>query len=83
MPNDGFLSLNHPVPVEINALGMKCPWPVLRAARAMRSADAIVIAADDPMAGRELTALASERGWGLRVLTENRFLISSTPDDCA
>ncbi|WP_445326784.1 sulfurtransferase TusA family protein [Sphingobium sp. AN558] len=75
--------MDTPVPVEVNALGMKCPWPVLRAARAMRTAEAIVIAADDPIAARELTALASERGWGLCVLAEKRFLISRSPDDCA
>ena len=36
---------------------MKCPWPALRAARAMRETDAIVIEADDPIAGAELEAL--------------------------
>lgn len=50
-------------PVEIDARGMRCPWPALRAARAMRSARAVVIRADDPMAPRELAALAQEHGW--------------------
>ncbi len=50
-------------PLEIDARGMRCPWPTLRAARAMRSARAVVIRADDPMAARELAALAQERGW--------------------
>lgn len=48
--------------------GMKCPWPALRVARAMREAgdadDAAILAvADDPSAPREIAALAAERGW--------------------
>lgn len=62
-------------PVEVNARGMKCPWPVLRAARAMRDADAIVIAADDPIAASELAALAQQHGWAFEALDEARFLL--------
>ena len=50
--------------------GMRCPWPALRVARAIRETDAgggdgvvIVAVADDPAAPREIAALASERGW--------------------
>ncbi len=49
----------------IDARGMRCPWPVLRLARAMREAnqgDQIIIVADDPIAPRELAAFAVERG---------------------
>jgi len=60
-------------PVEIDARGMRCPWPALRAARAMRSAQAVVIRADDPVAGRELAALADERGWAFEGLDSDRF----------
>ena len=49
--------------IEIDARGLRCPWPALRLARAMRGADAVRIAADDPAAPRELTALAGEHGW--------------------
>lgn len=47
----------------IDARGMRCPWPALRLARAMREASDIVLIADDPNAGREVAALASEHGW--------------------
>ncbi|OYW88835.1 MAG: redox protein [Sphingobium sp. 32-64-5] len=50
-------------PFAVDARGMRCPWPVLRAARAMRDHRAIVIRADDPIAATELQALAAERGW--------------------
>lgn len=50
-------------PFEVDARGMRCPWPVLRAARAMRDHPSILIRADDPMAEAELQALAAERGW--------------------
>ncbi|WP_242124807.1 sulfurtransferase TusA family protein [Sphingobium sp. Sx8-8] len=47
----------------IDARGMKCPWPALRVARAMRTADAVTIEADDPIAPGELEALARQQGW--------------------
>jgi tRNA 2-thiouridine synthesizing protein A len=36
---------------------------VLRAARAMRDADAILLLADDPVARTDVPALARARGW--------------------
>jgi len=65
-------------PVFVNARGMKCPWPVLRAARAMRDADAIVIEADDPIAATELAALAQAQGWTFTALGDHRFALSRT-----
>ncbi len=47
----------------VDARGMRCPWPALRLARAMREAADVVLIADDPKAGREVAALADERGW--------------------
>lgn len=63
-------------PVSVNARGMQCPWPALRAARALRDADAIVIEADDPIAARELAALAQAQGWTFATLGEHRFALS-------
>ncbi len=62
-------------PIEIDARGMRCPWPALRAARAMRDRGAVLLRADDPAAPRELAALADERGWTLEALTDHRFLL--------
>lgn len=48
----------------IDARGLRCPWPALRAARAMREgAQAVAVIADDPAAPRELAALATAQGW--------------------
>jgi tRNA 2-thiouridine synthesizing protein A len=47
----------------IDARGMRCPWPALRLARAMREGPAALIVADDPAAPREIALLAEERGW--------------------
>lgn len=49
--------------VDIDARGMKCPWPALRAARAMREREAVVIVADDPLAESEIASLAAQCGW--------------------
>ena len=47
----------------VDARGMRCPWPALRLARAMREAPHVLLLADDPQAGREVAALAGEHGW--------------------
>ncbi|WP_031294908.1 sulfurtransferase TusA family protein [Sphingobium ummariense] len=60
-------------PVHIDARGMKCPWPALRAARTMREAAVMTIEADDPIAGRELQALARQRGWSFEALGTQHF----------
>lgn len=67
---------NEAGPVHVNARGMKCPWPVLRAAKAMREAVAITIEADDPMAPAELEALATQHGWAFTPVAPGRFALS-------
>lgn len=52
----------------VDARGMRCPWPALRAARALRDSDSLDILADDPVAPRELAALAGELGMAFTVL---------------
>ena len=47
----------------VDARGMRCPWPALRLARAMREAADVLLIADDPQAAREVAALAGEHGW--------------------
>lgn len=49
----------------VDARGMRCPWPVLRLARAMRTVDQVMILADDPAAPAEIAALAGAQGWTL------------------
>ncbi|MEZ0242717.1 MAG: sulfurtransferase TusA family protein [Sphingomonas sp.] len=50
--------------IQIDARGMRCPWPAIRLARALREhpGEAIEILADDPAAERELTQLAVAAG---------------------
>jgi tRNA 2-thiouridine synthesizing protein A len=46
----------------IDARGMRCPWPAIRAARALRDlapGTEITVLADDPAAARELEQLAA------------------------
>lgn len=52
-----------PEPLRIDARGLQCPWPVLRAARAMREADTVLLLADDPVALADVPALAQAHGW--------------------
>ena len=51
--------------VDIDARGLRCPWPALRLARAMREHDVVTLTADDPAAPGEITALAEAQGWRL------------------
>ena len=54
-------------PVRIDARGLKCPWPVLRAAKAMRRFEAVHLLADDPVAKVDIPALAIANGWVLEM----------------
>jgi len=50
--------------VVIDARGLRCPWPVLRAARALRdpaNGAGVILVADDPLADVELAAFAKSR----------------------
>jgi tRNA 2-thiouridine synthesizing protein A len=61
--------------VTVDARGMRCPWPVLRLARAMRDADTATILADDPAAPAEIAALADAHGWAI-CPQDGGFLVS-------
>ena len=52
-----------PRATRIDARGLRCPWPALRLARALRAgATEVEIVADDPAAPRELAAVAEAAG---------------------
>ncbi|MFA5988002.1 MAG: sulfurtransferase TusA family protein [Sphingomonas sp.] len=56
----------------IDARGMRCPWPAIRLARALRDgAGAVTIYADDPAAQDELDAVAKAAGRRLRRCSEH------------
>lgn len=57
------MTSNDAPPLTVDARGMRCPWPALRLARAMREAADVLLIADDPRAEREVAALAGEHGW--------------------
>lgn len=67
-------------PVEVDARGMRCPWPGLRAARAMRTHSAVLLRADDPLAEKEIAAMAGEHGWRFEICDKNLFFISRQVD---
>lgn len=50
--------------ITIDARGMRCPWPAIRTARALRENPGarIEILADDPAAEREIALLAEGAG---------------------
>lgn len=60
----------------VDARGMRCPWPAIRAARALRNnpGSTIEVAADDPAAERELRTLAENHGKRFQIeqAAENR-----------
>lgn len=66
-------------PVRVDARGMRCPWPVIRLARAMRDADGpVLILADDPIAPGEIAALAAARGWAVTPAAGQAWLVAAT-----
>jgi tRNA 2-thiouridine synthesizing protein A len=52
----------------LDTRGLKCPWPVLRAARIMREVDAVLILADDPVALIDIPALAQANDWTIEIV---------------
>jgi len=47
----------------VDARGLRCPWPVVRLARALREDGApVTIVADDPLANTEIAAFATATG---------------------
>ena len=63
-------------PVEVvDTRGMRCPWPALRLARALRTGGGGVIEllADDPAAERECSAVAAAAGRAFEVVEAGRF----------
>jgi tRNA 2-thiouridine synthesizing protein A len=61
-------------PVRVDARGMRCPWPALRLARAMRGAAAAELLSDDPRAAEEAQALAALHGWQLSIVRDGNLL---------
>ncbi len=62
--------------IRIDARGMRCPWPAIRLARALRDGAALVeIEADDPRAAGELASAAAAIGARLDVVGEGMFRV--------
>ncbi len=57
------MSKNQTETLIVDARGLRCPWPVLRATKVLREAETVTIVADDPIAPTELAAFAKERGF--------------------
>lgn len=60
-------------PREFDLCGLRCPLPVLRARRLLKSLEAGVVAdflVDDPKAPDDFAALARATGWRLLILEE-------------
>lgn len=62
--------------IRIDARGMRCPWPAIRLARALRDhAGPVEIAADDPRAPAELASAAAAIGARLQVVSDGLFRV--------
>ena len=64
--------------IVVDARGMRCPWPAIRAARALRDhkGQPIEVLADDPAAAGEIALLAESAGAQLETFRKpncNRF----------
>lgn len=60
----------------VDATGMRCPWPALRLARAIRGgAREIMVIADDPIAPGELAAVATTAGFTIETVEPGRYRV--------
>lgn len=58
--------------VRIDARGLRCPWPAIRLARALREgAERVEILADDPAAPGELAAVAAAAGADIALIEKD------------
>ncbi|WP_109808708.1 sulfurtransferase TusA family protein [Sphingosinithalassobacter portus] len=67
----------------IDARGMRCPWPAIRLARALRDAgpgSEIEILADDPAAPRELERAALQAGAAFVRSDFAKFVVRMAPE---
>lgn len=65
--------------VIVDARGLRCPWPVLRLARALREgARSVDLLSDDPAAAGEVAAFAAERGFVVRA-ADGRIHVETGP----
>jgi tRNA 2-thiouridine synthesizing protein A len=62
----------------VDARGLKCPWPALRLARAMRETTRVRISADDPQAPAEFRALCEEQGWSIAAQEADFIIVRRT-----
>ena len=62
--------------VRIDARGMRCPWPAIRLARALRDgAHSVELLADDPQAPVELAAVAKASNAALEIILDDFYRI--------
>ncbi|MFV0623513.1 sulfurtransferase TusA family protein [Sphingomonas sp. ac-8] len=64
----------------LDARGLRCPWPALRLARALRTGEQgarFEVLADDPNAEREMRAVAEAAGRTLAKLDNDRFEVAA------
>ena len=70
--------------VRIDARGMRCPWPAMRLARALREgADRVTVMADDPAAPAEIAAVAAAAGAEVSIIPDSiapTFVVTRTLD---
>ncbi len=63
---------------------MRCPWPAVRLARALRDgAERVEVLADDPAAPDELAAIAAQAAATIQRIDKNlgpEFLVTAGPD---
>lgn len=63
--------------VIVDARGLKCPWPALRLARAVRqsSGGCFELHAEDPAAANDIPRLAAENDWRIEPIAADPPLL--------
>jgi len=62
--------------VEIDCIGMRCPIPIIRAAKALKVYDEILLWSDDPATLPDLHAWSRMTGNSFSVLGPTKFVVT-------
>lgn len=63
--------------MELNCLGMRCPLPIIKLARAMKDNQEVILLSDDPATLPDLKAWSRMTGHSFKQLSDTKFKVNA------